>query len=107
MSSDDDVQGQAANHGMYDAVCLFDAIKKWWEGSEASTKAEEVRKFEEKMIKRGRKEVLSSRQACFEAHHPKRLREDEGLLTLVSKPDGVPKGDETQLCATLWAPFRD
>lgn len=71
-------RGEAANHGILDALLLVKALKKI-EGGEAAQK-EAIDEYEREMRQRTGPAVLMSRQACYDAHTWENLTEDCAIL---------------------------
>ncbi|KAF3020137.1 hypothetical protein E8E14_008313 [Neopestalotiopsis sp. 37M] len=71
-------RGEAANHGMYDAVQLTKQLLLVRSGQKSAHQA--VANYEEEMVRRGHKAVLLSRQACFDGHDLQELSLDSPLF---------------------------
>lgn len=63
---------------MYDAILLASQLEQWKEGKKTLEQA--VSDYEGEMRPRGRKAVLLSREAAFQAHNLYALKEDSPLF---------------------------
>ncbi|EAS31587.3 uncharacterized protein CIMG_07066 [Coccidioides immitis RS] len=73
-------RGEAANHGMYDAVLLKNQIQLWRNGKKSLEQA--IRDFQTEMRIRANEAVLLSRQACFDSHFLDSLTLASPLLSI-------------------------
>lgn len=71
-------RGEAANHGILDALHLCRAVEHVYGGHEARQQA--VDAYEAEMRQRAAPAVLLSRQACLDAHDYHGLNEDSAVL---------------------------
>lgn len=71
-------RGEAANHGLLDAMLLARALKKVYSGEVEQQEA--INEYEKDMRKRAEPAVLMSRQACYDAHTWENLTEDCAIL---------------------------
>ncbi|KAF4535349.1 Monooxygenase [Lasiodiplodia theobromae] len=71
-------RGEAANHGLLDALLLVGALKKVYSGEVEQQEA--INEYEKEMRKRAGPAVLMSRQACYDAHTWESLTEDCAVL---------------------------
>ncbi|PYH46055.1 FAD-dependent oxidoreductase [Aspergillus saccharolyticus JOP 1030-1] len=72
-------RGEAANHGLLDALRLVQALQLVYTGGRGLKEA--IEEYEAEMRLRTRRAVLLSRQACFEAHAWDQLHEHSAILT--------------------------
>ncbi|GME21862.1 hypothetical protein GTA08_BOTSDO11127 [Neofusicoccum parvum] len=71
-------RGEAANHGLLDALLLIRALEKIYGGGAAQKEA--VDEYERELRERTGPAVLLSRQACFDAHTWENLTKDCAIL---------------------------
>ncbi|KAH6680653.1 hypothetical protein B0J14DRAFT_270208 [Halenospora varia] len=71
-------RGEAANHGITDAMHLHNSLLVLSRGD--ITQVEAVRQFEEEMRERTSWAVMMSRQACLDAHSFSSLTKDSAIL---------------------------
>jgi len=70
-------RGEGVNYGITDVKLLVDGLLT--PGKESQRKA--VDDYEEQMRSKAREAVLLSRQACFDAHDLKGLKDDSPLVS--------------------------
>ncbi|KAH7055712.1 monooxygenase [Macrophomina phaseolina] len=71
-------RGEAANHGLLDAMLLVNALKRSNSGEKCQKEA--IEEYEREMRERTGPAVLMSRQACYDAHAWENLKEDCAIL---------------------------
>lgn len=71
-------RGEAANHGILDALRLYQALCEVYKGNQSMD--ESVEGYEKELRERAVPAVLLSRQACLDAHHWSDLNENSAVL---------------------------
>lgn len=73
-------RGEAANHGIYDAVELVRQLQQWRGG--AKSREEALRDYQLEVAERTYEAVLLSRYACLESHDLDNMSEESNVLNV-------------------------